>query len=57
VETDTPNSFEIVVHNVALVTLKIFGKIILLFFRSTLLKTIPVFGLEGHTIIETSFPV
>ena len=38
-------------------TLKIFGKTILFLFKSILLKTIPVFGSEGHILIETSFPV
>ena len=48
-ETLTPNSFEIVVHNTALLTLKIDGTIVLLFLRSVLLKIIPVFGSAGNT--------
>ena len=47
VETFAPNSFSIVVFNEVLVTFRKFGYTKLLFFKSTLLKIIPVLGSEG----------
>ena len=57
VEILTPNSFDIVVHNVASLTFSKFGTTILLCFRSTLLKIIPEFGADGKMLILTLFPV
>ncbi len=54
VETFTPCSFEIVVQKTALLTLKIFGIIILLYLISVLLKTTPVFGYAG-LIVRLAF--
>ena len=57
VETETPYSFDIVVHKVAFETLYTLGITILLSFKSVLLNKIPVFGSDGSIFIETSFPV
>ena len=48
---------DIVVQKVALDTLYMFGITKLFFFKSTLLKTIPVFGLEGIILTLDGFPV
>ena len=47
VDTLAPNSFDIVVFRDVLLTFEKFGNIKLFFFKSTLLKTIPVFGSDG----------
>jgi len=57
VETLAPLSFDMVVQNNALLTLKTFGIIILFSLRSVLLKIIPVFGLAGLIIKLTSKPL
>ena len=53
----TPNSFDIVVHNVASLTFSKFGITILFCFKSILLKIIPEFGDEGKTFMFTLLPV
>ena len=56
-ETFTPNSLDTVVHRFVFVTLYTLGMTILLFFKSTLLNTIPVFGSDGKIFISTIDPV
>ena len=53
----TPCAFEMVVQRTALLTLKIFGITILLLFKSILLKTIPMFALEGLMVKFTASPL
>jgi len=57
VDTLAPSSFEIVVQNIALLTLNILGMIILFCLRSILLKIIPEFGRAGFTVIVTVNPL
>ena len=56
VETLTPESFDIFVQKIALLTLNIPGTTKLFFLISILLKTTPVFGLAGINLIWTFFP-
>ena len=56
-ETLTPNSFSIVVFKEVLETLAKFGYIMLLLFKSILLKIIPVFTGAGSIFIFTFKPV
>ena len=57
VETLAPLSFDIVVQKTALLTLKIFGIIILFFLRSILLKITPEFGSAGLIVMDTAKPL
>jgi hypothetical protein len=57
VETLTPDSFEIVVQNIALLTLNIFGIIMLSSLRSILLKIIPEFGSAGFIVMFATKPL
>ena len=57
VETLTPKSLDIVVLSEVLVTFAKLGNIKLLFFKSTLLNTIPVLGSEGFIEILTIWPL